>query len=960
MKRLLILGLVISIVATSCTSPYFPAYGQSNMSAAFSAVSYEGSNEAAWVPKGEGFKDSEYSRSNALASTPDPPSGQHAIYLPIVLKNYGTYVKVPDTTKVLSETTLQRLSSISDDGAVFTFSEMTPELEALQVGDVMVGGVTDLAPHGFLRKVVNVSTADGQVVVVTEQATIEEAIEEGLIRTHKTLTPGDVQASIQRPGVSLSMVPQAQGHFFITIRNVVLFDADGNSATTGDQVRANGQITLEPSFDFEMVIKWFSIRRLSFTARAVENAELGITADIAHTGIHKKKEIARYYFEPIPVSEVVIVPVLTINVGLDGSVDVGVSTSVTQQATLTAGLNYDDGGWSEVSDFSNEFDYTPPTPTAGSDFKAYAEAQLTLLIYGVAGPHADIRAYLRLEADVYPSPWWKLYGGLEVPVGVKVEIFSRVLAGYEATLIDFVLLLAQAEVPTPTFTPTPTKTPTPTATPTWTPTSTHTPTPSPTYTPTKTPTPTNTPTSTPSPTSADTEPPLVTDVTVIAMDPPGIDKGEDIAITAWVEDNVEVAEVRYKIVEVGDTGLMTPEYEPRPGATYRGVYNTGNLSGGQDYTVQIIAKDTSGNVNDSETTTFYVEPVPTLTSTPIPTETPTPTPTAGIFSCDDVTEIPQGECEALVALYNSTNGANWNNNDGWLVTNTPCSWYGVSCASGHVTSLDLASNQLSGSIPPELGNLTNLQYLSLGGNQLSGSIPPELGNLTNLQGLYLYDNQLSGSIPPQLGNLTNLKELYLVDNQLSGSIPPQLGNLANLQELYLDDNQLSGSIPPQLGNLANLQELWLYDNQLSGSIPPELGNLTNLEVLWLGGNQLSGSIPPELGNLTNLKELHLSGNQLSGSIPPELGNLANLQGLSLGSNQLSGNIPPELGNLANLQELYLDDNQLSGALPLTLTNLTNLEHFWFFDTDLCEPSDPDFQAWLASIPDVRSTGVICP
>ena len=83
------------------------------------------------------------------------------------------------------------------------------------------------------------------------------------------------------------------------------------------------------------------------------------------------------------------------------------------------------------------------------------------------------------------------------------------------------------------------------------------------------------------------------------------------------------------------------------------------------------------------------------------------------FSCAEVTEIPQAECEALVALYNSTNGPNWSSNTGWLVTNTPCAWAGIDCSMGHVVRLDLGSNQLSGPIPAELGNLANLTWLNL-------------------------------------------------------------------------------------------------------------------------------------------------------------------------------------------------------------------------------------------------------
>jgi hypothetical protein len=76
------------------------------------------------------------------------------------------------------------------------------------------------------------------------------------------------------------------------------------------------------------------------------------------------------------------------------------------------------------------------------------------------------------------------------------------------------------------------------------------------------------------------------------------------------------------------------------------------------------------------------------------------------FSCADVSEIPQTECEALVTLYNDTNGPGWTHNAGWLGTNMPCfGWNGVGCTAGHVTQLSLGSNQLSGAIPQSLKNV---------------------------------------------------------------------------------------------------------------------------------------------------------------------------------------------------------------------------------------------------------------
>ena len=158
---------------------------------------------------------------------------------------------------------------------------------------------------------------------------------------------------------------------------------------------------------------------------------------------------------------------------------------------------------------------------------------------------------------------------------------------------------------------------------------------------------------------------------------------------------------------------------------------------------------------------------------------------------------------ALVALYNATDGPNWRRNTNWL-TDAPLSdWDGVSATrialNGRVEGecvhrLSLGSNQLSGEIPAELGNLLKLQNLDLSSNQLSGEIPSELGNLLNLEDLSLDDNQLSGEIPAELSNLPNLERLDLNDNRLSGEIPSELGKLPNLKYLYLDDNQLSGRI----------------------------------------------------------------------------------------------------------------------------------------------------------------------
>ena len=237
---------------------------------------------------------------------------------------------------------------------------------------------------------------------------------------------------------------------------------------------------------------------------------------------------------------------------------------------------------------------------------------------------------------------------------------------------------------------------------------------------------------------------------------------------------------------------------------------------------------------------------------------------------------------ALEALYDATNGANWSRNDNWKTAEPLGQWYGVRTDSdGRVARLELVDNQLSGTIPVEIGNLTSLKILDITRNQLSGTIPVEIGNLTSLSYLSLSGNQLSGTIPVEIGNLTSLSYLSLSENQLSGTIPAQLRNLTSLTSLFIGLNQLSGTIPVEIGSLTSLFGLSLGGNQLSGTIPVEIGDLTSLTQLDLGGNQLSGTIPVEIGNLSSLFGLYLNDNQLSGQIPAALGKLTSLTGLGI-------------------------------------------------------------------------------
>ena len=337
-----------------------------------------------------------------------------------------------------------------------------------------------------------------------------------------------------------------------------------------------------------------------------------------------------------------------------------------------------------------------------------------------------------------------------------------------------------------------------------------------------------------------------------------------------------------------------------------------------------------------------------------------------VITCNPPSTRPDaGDLAVLTALYNATDGANWDDNTNWLSEQPLQYWKGVTINSeGRVIQLDLFSNQLSGDIPVELGNLADLEWLYLHQNQLSGDIPAELGNLISLERLSLGGNQLSGDIPATLGGLTYLEVFDLSDNQLTGAIPPELASLTELWTLTLDRNQLSGDVPFELGNLISLKWLSLYNNQLTGDIPATLGRPTYLEMLDLSDNQLTGAIPPELANLTEMRSLHLGANQLTGEIPDWLGSLDQLAILALYDNQLTGAIPPELANLTELSSLSLGGNQLTGEIPDWLGRPTYLEVLDLSNNNLTGAIPPELgslhQLFYLLLDNNQLTGTIPP
>jgi len=219
---------------------------------------------------------------------------------------------------------------------------------------------------------------------------------------------------------------------------------------------------------------------------------------------------------------------------------------------------------------------------------------------------------------------------------------------------------------------------------------------------------------------------------------------------------------------------------------------------------------------------------------------------------------------------------------------------------------------------------------------------------------HLARNRLTGKIPQELGQCSQLKHLYLSNNRLSGEIPTSLGSCTKLVHLYLFSNGLTGEIPNSIGFLSELRYLDLTNNRLSGCIPESLTNCTQLQYLYLSRNQLTGEIPSTIDRCTELGALDLSYNQLSGSIPASLGKCSKLARVNLAHNNLTGEIPSSLVQCYILTNLIVSDTLVQGKIPQSLFKKMETSEIspLFY---ACEKGNVDAVKQLLDLPSAQQT-----
>jgi Leucine-rich repeat (LRR) protein len=255
--------------------------------------------------------------------------------------------------------------------------------------------------------------------------------------------------------------------------------------------------------------------------------------------------------------------------------------------------------------------------------------------------------------------------------------------------------------------------------------------------------------------------------------------------------------------------------------------------------------------------------------------------------------------------------------------------------------VSLGSTLMEGTLPVELCHLTQLEVIGMDSSHFSGTLPTCYGQLTHLASLYIGNTPtIFGRIPDTFRNLARLENLNLYGNALTGTIPHIFSGLSLLRSLDLDQNALSGTLPESMSALESLETLYLFDNWLNGTLPVALVALPLLSDFDVDTNAFSGPIQLPCSDASNLGTFVVSGNRFTGSIPATVGKCTQLGVLDLSDCRLTGTIPTSLWNASRLQLLYLGDNSLSGTLSSALSRLAALTDL-SFDHNMFTGTIPD-------------------
>ncbi|HRP68766.1 MAG TPA: hypothetical protein PLY93_04485 [Turneriella sp.] len=370
---------------------------------------------------------------------------------------------------------IEARNTIAPTTSTVQFDKTKEAVKEVQVGDVIVSDVNGKSPNGFLKKVVNVVENAQDKIIVTEETSITEAVEEGQASAEGILNPagdnslltgatynqfnGQIETITPEPGVTVygtkkpgtlppeipSNCSQAKAK-----RWYVEFDKTIQSSGT-----IKGCVGMDLAFKLNMKIKWFKLKSAEFSLAPSLITEIktnlnGNTFDINRAQV----TLTTFNLQPITFTigfvPVVIIPRIKIVLGVDGKVTATLVSTFQFEASAKAGIVYADSKWSVIKERSSKYNFNTPVFTGNINAMVYAGPEVTLLFYGIVGPGANLYAYTHFNVDwdagLNKPKRWDIWLGVEAGAHFTVEMFGRTLFKInEPSILGYEWLVASSD-----------------------------------------------------------------------------------------------------------------------------------------------------------------------------------------------------------------------------------------------------------------------------------------------------------------------------------------------------------------------------------------------------------------------------------------------------------------------------------------------------------------------------------
>ena len=355
---------------------------------------------------------------------------------------------IPETTKVLSQQSLDSLDNISADGAAYIFTQISTDLVDLKPGDVMVGSISNKTPNGFVRKVISTTQANSQIVVQTSDATLTDLIRDGTIEFSQKITPADVQAVNTPSGVAHMASPsRLNDEFVFKVSDLIVGDEDGDLSTDDDQVRLNGTYTFGPELNLRVDIQNNSYQDIYFAVGGTHKVEIDIECKSEYLKLSGETLISSIPLHSMVVMvghvPVVLTPVIEVFAGVDGDISIG-AQFVSPVVTMKAGFSYDGSKFDLIKELDFKSGYKEPqfNPSIKADYKGFFRVGPTIYFYGVPGPNISAKIFLQAEVEPLAVPPAKLYAGISTDAFLQFKIFDLKIPKKEFNILSYRIMIS--------------------------------------------------------------------------------------------------------------------------------------------------------------------------------------------------------------------------------------------------------------------------------------------------------------------------------------------------------------------------------------------------------------------------------------------------------------------------------------------------------------------------------------